>query len=179
MVHARSRKLHGQCHTGPLAQLVAVDPQPQAGVARSPKDPTRLILREGAALAEHVRPADVRQDGVEHGAAHQIGVLLRIGAVGDQVGAQIRDLVHFSCGDTGAAGLVLHVQPVAGLALQVRGSLRDRLGHAVPHQAGKFVVADTARGARGDGDAAGTVAFAGHACFELGRAVSGEHQVRV
>ena len=177
MVHTRGRELHGQRHTRPLAELVAVDPQAETCVAGRRQDATGLVFGESAALAEDVCPADVREDGVEHGTADQVRVLLRVRTGGDQVRAEVRDLVDLGRGDPGAAGFVVHVQPVARLALQVGGPLGDCLFDPVPHEAAEFVVADAARSSRGHGDAARAVALPGHAGLELGGAVPREDKM--
>ncbi len=159
MVHAGGADFHRQPDAGALAELVAVDAQPQPGGLAGQEHPAGLVLVEGALLAKDVGPADVGPDCGEHRPADQLRVFLRVHPGGHEVRPQVGHLVRHGGGDAGAAGLVLEVQAVAGFGLQVGGALRHGLRDAAHRQPGQVEVARAPGGAGGDGDPAGAVAF--------------------
>ena len=179
MVHGRRPQLHGQGHTLTGADLVAVHPQPEPRVPAGLEHAARLLRIERPALAEHVRPLHVRGHGLEHGPAHRLHVLVRVHALGHQVGTQERDLVRGVRGDLRRAQLLLHVQAVARLRLQVGGATGHGIPHAPGHEPAQGFVAGFPGGVRGHADATRRVCLAGHTRGELLPAVPGEHQVRV
>ena len=179
VVHAGGAEFHGQPDAGALAELVAVDAQPQPGVLAGLQHAAGLVLVEGAPLAKDVGPADVGPDRGEHRPADQVRVGLRVRPGRHQVRPEVGHLVRHRGGDPGAAGLVLDVQAVAGLGFQVGGALRHGLGDPAHRQPGEVEVARAPGGARGDGDPAGAVALPRHPGLELGGPVPGEDQVRV
>ena len=179
MIHARCGEFDRELHPRALAELVAVHAQAQPGVLACLQDPAGLILVEGALLAEDVGPPDVGADGGEHRPADEVRVLPGIHSRGHQVRAEVGDLVRDAGCDAGGAGLVVHVQAVAGLGLQIGGALRDGLGHAAERQPGQVEVPGTPGGCGGDGNPAGAVALPRHPGLELGRAVPGKDQVGV
>ena len=82
-------------------ELVAVDAQPESGVAARREHRTRLLGVEGAALAEDVDPAGVAPARVEHRAADELDVLVGTAGVlgGDEMGAEEGDVLGELSGD--------------------------------------------------------------------------------
>ena len=163
------------------AELAGVDPGDQPARPAGRQHRPGLIDAERAALAEHVHPAGVRRAGVEHRAAHQVhvrsGVPLELGR--DHVRAEVGHLPGGLGRQRHRPRLVLDRQPVAGLALEGGGALREHLRRE-PAQPGPQVgVGGGPRRRHRRPDAAGRVAAAGHPRGELGRPLPGEHQVRV
>src|SRR4029450_12597472 len=100
-------ELGGEAYAGSGAELVRVQAAPQPPGRARPQRRAVLVAVERALLAERVDPAGVRRGRVEHRAGHQGDVLLRGGAVRDDVRAEERGLLGELAGDREAAGLVL------------------------------------------------------------------------
>ena len=181
MIGGGSAGLHRQLHAGPGAKLVGVHPGLQAGRGPGGEHGGRLVPAERAPLAEHVHPARLRRARVQHGAADQVHVAVRISVElrRDNMRAQVGHLR----GDLGrqrhAACLVADGEAVAGLALEGGRALAEQLGRQPPQVRPELIVGGSP--GRGDGraDAACLIGPARHPGSELRPALAGEHQVRM
>src|SRR5690606_27546706 len=128
-----------------------------------------------------VDPAGVRRAGVQHLPGDEVHVGGRVVRElgGDDVGAEVGDLVGVTGGQAQRAGLVGDGQAVAGLGLEGGGALPQCLGEVAGEVRLQFRVVGGAGGGDGGADAAGAVGAAGHAGVELLGAVAREDQVGV
>ncbi len=74
MVDGGTAHLHAEADPGAVVELVGLESQTQACAPAGLEDRSRLIDVEGAGLAEHVDPAHMGSDRIEHGSADQLGV---------------------------------------------------------------------------------------------------------
>ncbi|MDH6189065.1 hypothetical protein M2168_002097 [Streptomyces sp. CZ24] len=181
VVGAGRVELDGELDAGAVAELVGVHAWDEPPGASGGEDGAGGVAVEGAAFAEDVDPAGVGRAGVEHGAGDQVHVARRVAGVlgGDDVRAEIGDLVGVGGGDAQGAGLVLDGEAVAGLGLEGGGALAQRLGEVAGDVGGERLVAGGPGGGDGGADASGAVRAAGHAGGELLGAVAREDEVRV
>ena len=75
VVDRREPELGGELDARAGAELVGVQPAPQAGGRPGLEDRAGLVGVERARLAEHVDPAGVRRGRLEHRAGDQVDVL--------------------------------------------------------------------------------------------------------
>ena len=179
VVDRRRAELDGELDARAGAELVAVDAQAEPGGAAGLEHGARLVGVERALLAEDVDPARERRARSEHVAGDERDVVVGVGARGDDMGAEERDVVGEPGGDLAAPAFGLDVEPVAGLDLEVGDTGPQRL---LPPDRGQRRELLGGRGTGGvgrDADAARGVRRAGHPRGELVAAVAGEHEVRM
>jgi hypothetical protein len=181
VVHARGTELGGDLRAGPVVELVAVQTREQARPNPCRENCAGLLGGEGPGIAEDVDPACERSARGEHVAADQVdvgGAVVRV-LGGDDVCAQVGGLRGELAGDVENPLFCGDLEAVAALDLDGGGALGDRLGEAGGAGRAQLLARGRAgRCYRGHDSAAG-VGLAGHARGELGRAIAGEHEVRV
>lgn len=148
MVGGRGVEFDGELDAGAVAELVGVDAGVQALRHARGEDRAGLVAVEGALLAEDVDPTGVRGAGVEHRSGDQVDVVGRVVGVvrGDDVGAEVGDLLGVLGGDAQGAGLILDGEAVAGLGLEGGGALAQRLGEVAGDVGGELLVGGGAGG---------------------------------
>src|SRR4051794_2583169 len=181
VIGARGAELRGEPRARTGFELVRMDPEAQATLLGRGQDRTRLVLVEGAALAEHIRPAGERRARVEHLAAHQVDVLVGFAGVfrRHDVSTEERHVVGELTRERQQPRLVVDVQAVPGLDLDVRGSRAERFVAQAPGVRPELVVARRTRGRDRRSDPARLVALASHPGVELGGPIAREHEMRV
>ena len=143
-----------------------------------------LLRVEGTRLAEHVDPAHVRGDRLQHVPHDEVHVSLCTARVllGHEVRAEEGHLVDLpvpgeSVEQARGAGLLGDGEAVAGLRLEGRGAARGGLRDPRAHEREEPLVARGARRGGRDGDAARGVGLPRHAGLELGGAVPVEDEM--
>jgi hypothetical protein len=181
MVGARRSELGGELRARAVLQLVRMDTESHPAVARGRQHAPRLRPVERAAVAEHVAPARERCARIEHRAAHQVDVAVRvIGALGrDDVGAEERDLVGDRPGDREQPGLVRDREAVSRFHLERRGSRPERFAGEPARTVRQRLVGRGSGGIDRREDPAGLVWLPAHPRIELLGPVAREDQVRM
>ena len=191
MVDARGAERGGERDAAAAAQLIAVDAEAQAGRGAGAQHPLGPGGVEGALLAEHVDPAHVLRDRLEHLPRDEVDVLLRPGSAvlavvlgGDEVRAEEGDLVELPVGREGGEeargpGLVGDGEAVAGLGLHRGGAAGGGLREPGPDEVAQALVGRLPGRRGGHADAACGVGLPGHPGLELGGAVAVEDEVGV
>ncbi len=99
VVGAGRSEFDRQPYAAARRELVGVDPGAESGPDAGGENRAGTVLVERAPFAEHVDPAGVRRRGVQHRAADECGVVVRIGIGRDHVRAEVCRLVGEFAGD--------------------------------------------------------------------------------